>query len=142
MVTSHHLKVGVCMSLSVWGCVIWAIVETVVKAENYSVRFNVAMACIGVDVLGFLWLFVVLFVQYIGDNNEVRSTTLNQGLTEACVRPVTGTPLVPPWLLVEVQVDDPVHKSDVSEFRCDGTSTSRRDDGRVQCPNDNHQSWM
>ncbi len=117
------------MSLGFWACVIWAIIETVVKADNYWVRFNVAMACIGLDVLGFLWLFVVLLVKYISDNNDIRSATINQGPTDAGTQPVIATPLVIPWLIVEVQVDDLVHECDASEDWGSWT-------------NDDHQSWM
>ena len=130
-----HLKVVVCMSIGFWGCVLWAIVETVVKADNYPVRFNVAMALIGVDVIGFLWLFGVRFVQYVAGDNEVGSTTAGE-------RPVTGTPLAPPWLIVEVQVDDPVHEVDTCECRCDGTLASQPEDGLRSRPNDENQSWM
>ena len=129
MTIHHHLKIGVCMSLSFWACVLWAIVETVVKADNYWVRFNVAMACIGLDVLGFLWLSVVLLVKYISDNNDIRSATINQGPTDAVTQPIIATPLVIPWLIVEVQVDDQVHECDTS----DDWGAWTKDD---------HQSWM
>jgi len=103
------------MSLSFWGCVLWAIIETVMKADNYWVRFNVAMACIGLDVLGFLWLlFVVLLVKCISNNNDIRSATINQGPADAGTQPVIATPLVIPWLIVEVQVDNLVHECDTS----------------------------
>lgn len=112
MTTRHHLKIGVFMSLSFWGCVIWAIIETVVKVDNYWVRFNVAMACIGLDVLGFLCLFFVLLVKYISDKNYIRSATINQG---AGTHPVIATPLVIPCLVVEVEVEDLVHECDTSD---------------------------
>ncbi len=89
------------MSLSFWGFVLWAIIETVMKADNYWIRFNVAMVCIGLDVLGFLWLFVVLLVKYISDKNDIRSATINQG---AVTQPVIATPLVIPWLIVEIEI--------------------------------------
>jgi len=112
MTIRHHLKIGVCMSVSFWGCVLWAIIETVIKADNYWVRFNVAMACIGLDVLGFLWLFFVLLVKYISNNNDIRSATINQ---TAVTQTVIATPLVIPCLIVEVQVDDLVHECDTSD---------------------------
>jgi hypothetical protein len=130
------------MSIGFWGCVLWAIVETVVKADNYPVRFNVAMALIGVDVIGFLWLFGVRFVQYVAGDNEVGSTTAGERRTE---RPVTGTPLAPPWMVVEVQVDDPVHEVDTCECLCDGshgTLASQPEDGLRSRPNNEHQSWV
>ena len=114
---------------------LWAIVETVVKADNYPVRFNVSMALIGVDVIGFLWLFGVRFVQYVAGDNEVGSPTAGE-------RPVTGTPLAPPWLIVEVQVDDPVHEVDTCECRCVGTLASQPEDGLRSIPNDENQSWV
>jgi hypothetical protein len=117
------------MSLGFWACVIWAIIETVVKADNYWVRFNVAMACIGLDILGLLWLSVVLLVKYISNNNDTRSATINQAPTDAVTQPVIATPLVIPWLIVEVQVDDLVHECDVSE---DWESWT----------NDDRKSWM
>lgn len=122
MTILHHLKIGVCMSLSFWGCVLWVIIETVMKADNYWIRFNVAMACIGLNVLGFLWLFFVLLIKYISDNNDIRSATINQG---AGTQPVIATPLVIPCLIAEVQVYD---------LECD-TSDSL-------WANDDRQSWM
>ena len=120
MATGPYLKVGVCMSLGFWGFVLWAIVETVVKADNYWIRFKVAMGCVGLDVLGFLWLFGLLFVKYIAGNDELRSNTPRQSAVDAVTRHVKGTPLVPPFIMVEVQVDGSVHESDASECRCDG----------------------
>jgi hypothetical protein len=47
------------MALSLWGCVVWAIVETSVKADAWPTRLNVAMGAIGLDALCFIWLIVL-----------------------------------------------------------------------------------
>ena len=104
MSPSRHLKIGVYLSISFWGCVLWAIVETVAKTDrNWGIRFNVAMGCIGLDALGFLWLIVLCVIE---NCKSVTNTPNRQGPPDV-VMPAHETVArrIPPLFMVEILVD-------------------------------------
>ena len=105
---SRHLRIGVCLSISFWGCVLWAIVETVAKTDrNWGIRFNVAMGCIGLDVLGFSWLIVICVIENCKSMTNSTSNTHNRQEPPDVVMPAheTVTRRIPPLFIVEILVD-------------------------------------
>ena len=101
---SRHFKIGVFLSLSFLGCVLWAIVETVAKTDNkWVIRFNVAMGCIGLDVLVCSWFIV----RHVIENctNSVNTHHRPEVTDNATPAHLTVTQRIPPLFMVEILVD-------------------------------------
>ena len=91
------------MSLGLCGCVTWAIVESVAKADNWVTRFYVAM---GLIVLCFMGL-VSITVLYVIDNHAltVRVDASHPSEHPRDATSTHGAVFIPPLLLVEIDVD-------------------------------------
>ena len=86
----------------------WAIVETVAKTDrNWGIRFNVAMGCIGLDVMGFSWLIALCVIENCKSMTNSTSNTHNRQEPPDVVMPAheTVTRRIPPLFIVEILVD-------------------------------------
>jgi hypothetical protein len=104
--TRHFFQMAVCLSLGFWVCVIWTIIESTVEQNELNVRWFLAIGSIVLHVVCFLFLFMwYIFSVYAIDHREV-SLNAPHPDTRCDVTSVEGTPYIPPFLLVELEVED------------------------------------
>lgn len=103
------------MSLSFCGCVTWAIVESVAKADNWVTRFYVAMVLIGLCFMGLLSITVF----YVIDNHAlaVRVDASHPSEHPGDATITQGAVFIPPLLLVEIDVDVERDVAEVGEIK-------------------------
>ena len=113
------------MSLSFGGCVVWAIVESVAKADNWVTRFYVAIGLIYMCFMGLLSITVL----YVIDNHAL---TVRVDASHPSDHPLDatfthGAVFIPPLLLVDIDVDIESDVSDVGKTKSDGENESGKE---------------